>query len=1041
MKEHQTIFSKKELKNTIANAFFAGIPNKDQKIELIKTWQKSILSGKILKAKEEEIKSQFLILFFGDILGYEFKNENKWNLQFENKSLIDSSKADAALGFFTIDDAQKVEKDIRVVVEIKDARTTLDKPQNRQDFKGSAVEQCFMYAAKSGEKCKWIIVSNFLEIRLYLSNDMTKYESFDVLSLHLPDEFSRFYYLLAKEQLFLQKLESKIDILLSNRQAKEEKITNEFYEEYRYLREVFLQHLKLHNPTINSLNLLQFAQTIIDRIIFISVVKDFGLIANNIFVILEKKGSESWADDQQELWRQLKNLFKALDKGLPSRNLQKFNGGLFRHLPALDELVIKDVFLKKLLELGKYDFESDLNINILGHIFEKSITDLENLKKEIIENDFSSQYLETEQDIEYKSPTQETNKRKKEGVFYTPEPITRYIVQQTIGTWLSEQKKAIGIFNLSEIPHNEEDKTLHIITWEKYKSILQNIKILDPACGSGAFLTQAFDFLLQEWMVVEDVLQKLKGDKQTNILGQSELNKLANRKKEIVNQNLFGVDINVESVEITKLGLWLKSASINETLTLLESNIFCGNSLISDSTISDDAFSWEDAFNSIFQKGGFDIVIGNPPYVSTKTIEDIQKKYFVSNFETAVGQFDLYGLFIEKSIKTLKENGKLGFITSNTYFSNKDFIQLRKFILDNISINELINLDESIFKDANLDVAILIGTKGVVEKNHNIKIYENPIKFYQKDPHSIAQNRFNSEKEYFEFKINIKEDDYKLINKIFENKKSLSEIVDLPRGIEIGSNSDKIIQRPTNGYEKLLVGKDISKYTIHFAGRYIQFEDDKSVFKEREIYHQPKILIQRIRNLSLKTRIVATLDLNNYLCTNTLRIAILKNEDFNLYYILAILNSSITNWIFSKYFLNKDIYAYQLERLPIPIISKNEQQFYIDAVKQLLVLKDNFELKKATFIKRMVDNFSLKSTSFLDEFFLNSFSELITEIKKQKISISFKQQDDLEIYFQSYKEELQLIYNQSNILENEIDRKVYELYQLNKEEIDLIENT
>jgi hypothetical protein len=89
----------------------------------------------------------------------------------------------------------------------------------------------------------------------------------------------------------------------------------------------------------------------------------------------------------------------------------------------------------------------------------------------------------------------------------------------------------------------------------------------------------------------------------------------------------------------------------------------------------------------------------------------------------------------------------------------------------------------------------------------------------------------------------------------------------------------------------------------------------------------------------------------------------------------------------------------------------------------------------------MVDNFSLKSTSFLDEFFLNSFSELITEIKKQKISISFKQQDDLEIYFQSYKEELQLIYNQSNILENEIDRKVYELYQLNKEEIDLIENT
>jgi len=302
MQEHQTIFSIKELKSTIKNAFPKGIPNREQKLKIIENWQQNILSGKYRKAKEEEIKPLFLTQFFGEILGYNATNPTDWNLRFENKSSIDGTKSDAALGFFKVRNNEELLKDVRVVIEIKDARTALDKPQNRKDFRGSAVEQAFMYAAKIGEKCKWVIVSNFLEIRLYLATDMSKYESFDVMSLADPYEFSRFYYLLSFGQLFYENLTSVIDNLLASRLEKEKNITNEFYAEFQFLRELFYYHLKAHNPDIEPLKLLQFAQTILDRILFVSVIKDYGLIHANVVNELVLVSEKSWLQDN-ELWR------------------------------------------------------------------------------------------------------------------------------------------------------------------------------------------------------------------------------------------------------------------------------------------------------------------------------------------------------------------------------------------------------------------------------------------------------------------------------------------------------------------------------------------------------------------------------------------------------------------------------------------------------------------------------------------------------------------------------------------------------------------
>ena len=226
--------------------------------------------------------------------------------------------------------------------------------------------------------------------------------------------------------------------------------------------------------------------------------------------------------------------------------------------------------------------------------------------------------------------------------------------------------------------------------------------------------------------------------------------------------------------------------------------------------------------------------------------------------------------------------------------------------------------------------------------------------------------------------------------KLFTINNKLNDYLLLPRGIEIGGNSEKIKKEYTHDYEKLLVGKNIKKYQINFDNLFIKFENDKSVFKEIEIYKSPKILIQRIRNLSLKDRIVSTIDYSGFLCTNTLRIGLLKeNCNLKLEFFQGLLSSKLVNYIFLKKFLNKDIYAYQLERIPIPKITSENQQLHDDLVK------------------------------------------LVEQMLKAKKEEQNAQSDH----------EKNLYKNLTDSLDYKINNLVYKLYNLTPEEIDLVEKS
>jgi hypothetical protein len=213
--------------------------------------------------------------------------------------------------------------------------------------------------------------------------------------------------------------------------------------------------------------------------------------------------------------------------------------------------------------------------------------------------------------------------------------VTQYIVETAIGGYLRQQAENIGLTN---------DTAEHgaIEPWQTYRDRLHQIRVVDPACGSGAFLIAAFDYLRQEFDRVEAKLADLGIER-----SQLDID------RHILTQNLFGVDLSPESVEITKLSLWLKTAAPGKRLTDLDSNIKVGNSIVQNRSIDPRAFDWETVFSHIFAAGGFDVVVGNPPYVRQEFLSPI-KPYLQQHYESFDGVADLYTYFYEKGIKLLR---------------------------------------------------------------------------------------------------------------------------------------------------------------------------------------------------------------------------------------------------------------------------------------------------------------------------------------------------------------------------------------------------
>lgn len=752
-----------------------------------------IKSGKIKDYNEEQLQARFATEVFEKTLGYKNSFNETWEYELERKTDVDGQKPDVVLGEFTSSESK-----VMAVVELKDFKYyDLDKKQNRVGDKRTPVEQGFGYAPKFGGNCRWVLISNFNEIRLYDKNDENQYERFYIEDLEDDFELKRFLYLLSKENILDRKLDNLIDLKIKE----EEKIEREFYTKYKTIRSKIVSQVIEDNRTYNADVLIEKSQKLLDRFLFIAFCEDKNIIPANSYKTMVLSSNENVT--KHELFTML---CRNIDKGNKQKGINKFNGGLFKYDEILDDLVLDDVIFTELITLADYDFNTDVDENILGRIFEQSISDLEELKNDALG-------IETDK---------KKGKRKKDGVFYTPSRIARGIVEKSIGEYLNDKKLEIGFEKLPELTDEsiETQRGLsakaekHLAFWREYRSKVLSIKVIDPACGSGAFLIAAYDYLKKELDEINDRIADLKGRTQELFDGDEMYD--ASRENEYLIKCLYGVDLNPESVEISKLSLWLRTLTKDKPLTNLDDNIKSGNSITE--------FDFQEEFSEVFTKGGFDVVIGNPPYVEQKKIKDI-KHILEEKYDTYNSMADLYCYFYELAVKMLKTGGVLGYITSNSWLNVDYGINIRK-LLNNYFIIEIEDHNgEKIFSDAQVETNIII-LKKIERKNTDVKIVltkENK-NFY------FNQEEFVEEKGFLFLDNNLE----KLRKRLDENGEPLKNWkIKMNRGIVTGLDKafiiekeqyDDLIKKDRKNKEiiaPLLRGKNIGRYECDFKDLYL----------------------------------------------------------------------------------------------------------------------------------------------------------------------------------------------------------------------------
>ncbi|HSV87226.1 MAG TPA: TaqI-like C-terminal specificity domain-containing protein [Bacteroidales bacterium] len=733
-------------------------------------------------------------------------------------------------------------------------------------------------------------------------------------------------------------------------------VDKEFLQSLDSWRTYLATSISWNNKDLDEDEINFVVQQTIDRIIFLRIAEDRSV---------EPYGTLKEAIKQGEHYKNLFRQFEQAD--------EKYNSGLFDFKKdkiskniQIDNKVIKTIVNELYYPESPYEF-SVLSVEILGSAYEQF------LGKTITIDKAHRAKIEEKPEV-----------RKAGGVYYTPQYVVDYIVQNTVGKLL-------------------ENKTPKEVS---------KIKIVDPACGSGSFLIGAYQYLL-DWHknFYSDNGKPSKGKKDNPLTPEGNLTTA--EKKRILLNNIFGVDIDVNAVEVTKLSLLLKcmegetEASIASQLRLfnervlptLDENIKSGNSLV-DTDFYDSQldfgeekkikpFNWQKAFPEVFKQGGFDAVIGNPPYVlGRETFDDSVKSYIANKYQSYGGKYDLYVFFCEKALKLLTDKGRFSFIIPNTILVNENATKIRELILKNYSLETIRVFKNKVFENAQVETVILIIENRKPKKENNITIEKEEVI-------KIPTEKFLTSKN-FKFNVAMDDNSEELLEKISACSVPLGELTETCIGIQLGGShgsdtkadflSDKAADKT---WKKVLDGKDINTYKLNWRNVFVHYGNWLHRKRDEKYFLNPKILIRQIGKTP-----VATYDENDFYTLNTLY-NIISISDYSPKFLLAIINSSLGKWFWVK--KNSDF------KTLFPKIKKSE-------IEAIPVCKIDFKNKTANSLYNEV----IKN--------VDSILKLNEEITNAKLATQVSQ-----------------LQGKIDYCEERINQIVYQLYDLTDEEIKIVE--
>lgn len=1012
----------------------------------------------IQQSKEEQFQEGFLRELFVKVLGYTLNPSPNFNLITEKKNETNSKKADGA-----------IQKDGKVigVIELKDHKTT--------DL--SKVEpQAFNYKSQHPD-ARYVVISNFEKFRLYIDNAV-EYREWDLFRM-THDDFRELFLCLAWPQV-----ERGVALQMKQESvSSEDQITKALYKDYSQFKRVLFADILKQNPVPEGkdekewqLLLFKKTQKLLDRLLFIFFAEDCGLLPPNSMVqIIDQWESLKEMDEYRPFYDRVKKYFGYMNTGYQGKKYEIFayNGGLFKPDEVLDNIKISDdLLVAHTRKLSEYDFESDVDVNILGHIFENSLSEIEEVTQQI-----------------NNGTTPQTSKRKQDGVFYTPQYITKYIVENTVGRLCAEKKQQLNIVEdeyFSDQRRQMQTKKRLLDQLKQYRDWLLQITILDPACGSGAFLNAALQFLMAEHKLIDEMEAKVAG---SAIVFQDVENS-------ILEHNLYGVDINEESVEIAQLALWLRTAKPHRKLNSLNENIKCGNSLISDPAIAGEkAFNWQEQFPKVFEKGGFDVVIGNPPYVQLQSMGTMSDAYAKCGFETFNKSADLYCLFTEQGYSLLKEGGLQSFIMPNKWMLVSYGKELRKFMAKT-DLQQIINFgDVQFFDEATIYVCIFVTRKDNKQRNDvqalslNQKTYHGD--FLNEVPAQLAvypADTFGESEWIIQPKAH-----FDILKKMLQQGTALKDMpISINYGIKTGYNDAFFIDEDTKErliaedpksaelIKPLLRGRDIQawvpawdnlyligtfpslkldiddcpaikNYLLSFGferleqsgvkgsrkktqNKWFETQDSISYYEE---FSKPKIMYPNMTSL-----FPFIYDEKGFFGNDKTFMITANDDSVNLKFITAILNSRLCKlWIWYNcpelQGGTREIRKVYFENFRIPLdVDQHPLAKLTDLqMQQVCQLQE----KRTRYLRRLSENFEgIKITTALQTFDQLDFKGFVAELKKQKIKLSLVQQDEWEDYFNQYRQACQELSEQIKATDAEIDNKVFDLYGLTSEEREIV---